>query len=164
MAGKKAAFDAKFIRELADILDDTDLNEVEIEDGDTRIRLSRGMNEMMAPTVVQAAAPAPVAAAAPTPAAPAPAAPAPSESAAPAAAGGTTVKSPMVGTAYHSPAPGADPFVKVGDTVKEGQTILIIEAMKTMNQIPSTEDGVVAAINVDDGQPVEFGEPLITLK
>ncbi|MEM9733896.1 MAG: acetyl-CoA carboxylase biotin carboxyl carrier protein [Pseudomonadota bacterium] len=162
MAGKKAAFDAKFIRELADILHDTDLNEVEIEDGDTRVRLSRGMNEMLAPTVVQAAAPTAPPAAPPAPVTAA-ATPTTAAETAPAAADGITVKSPMVGTAYHAPAPGADPFVKVGDTVTKGQTILIIEAMKTMNQIPSTEDGVVAAINVDDGQPVEFGEPLITL-
>lgn len=159
MAGKKAAFDASFIRDLAEILEAHDLNEVEIEDDDTRVRLVRGMNEMVAPTMMQAA---PAAMPAPVMAAPATATAPVAEASA--AAGGKTVKSPMVGTTYFAPAPGADPFVKVGDTVKKGQTILIIEAMKTMNQIPSTEDGVVASIEVEDGQPVEFGENLITLK
>ena len=159
MAAKKSGIDTKLIRELADLLNDTEMQEVEIEEGDMRIRLARTGGVAMASTIAVPPA-APVAAPAPVAAA---AAPAPAASAEPAAASGTGVTSPMVGTAYHSPAPGADAFVKVGDHVKKGQTIMIVEAMKTMNQIPSSHDGVVASIDVEDGQPVEFGERLITL-
>ncbi|MEP1208277.1 MAG: acetyl-CoA carboxylase biotin carboxyl carrier protein [Rhizobiaceae bacterium] len=158
MAAKKSSIDTKLIRELADMLNETDLHEIELEEGDMRLRLSRGGSVMSAPMVTHAsvAPPAPVAAA--------PAAEAPAAAAEAVPASGTPMTSPMVGTAYLSPAPDADPFVKVGDTVKSGQTIMIVEAMKTMNQIPATQSGVVAAINVEDGQPVEFGETLITLK
>ena len=159
MAAKKSAIDVNLIRELANLLKDTDLNEIELEEGEMRLRLSRGMNEA-APQYYSPAPAAPAPAqtiAVEAPAAPAASAPAP-------AASGTPVSSPMVGTSYLAPAPGADNFIKVGDTVKAGQTILIIEAMKTMNQIPSTKDGVVASIDVEDGQPVEFGQTLITLK
>ena len=130
MAAKKSSIDLKMIRELADLLNETDLSEVEIEEDDVRIRLARGGGAVtysapvMAPAT-PAAAPAPVAAPAAAP-----------EAAAPAEASGTPVPSPMVGTAYCAPAPGADDFVQVGDTVKAGQTIMIVEAMKTMNQIP----------------------------
>ena len=157
MAAKKSSIDIKLIRELADLLNEKEMYEIEIEEGDMRIHLARGG----AAAVQMAAAPAP----APVAAAPAPAsAPAEAASEAPAAASGTPITSPMVGTAYSAPAPGAKAFVAVGDSVKAGQTIMIVEAMKTMNQIPCTQDGVVAAINVEDGQPVEFGETLITLK
>ena len=157
MAAKKSSIDIKLIRELADLLNEKEMYEIEIEEGDMRIHLARGG----AAAVQMAAAPAP----APVAAAPAPAsAPAEAASEAPAAASGTPSTSPMVGTAYSAPAPGAKAFVAVGDSVKAGQTIMIVEAMKTMNQIPCTQDGVVAAINVEDGQPVEFGETLITLK
>ncbi len=160
MASKKSAIDTKLIRELAELLNETDLSEIEVDEGDLHIRLSRDAAPAAPAVVTQVAAPA--AAAAPAPkAAPAAAA---AETAASAAPDGPVVTSPMVGTAYLSPAPGADPFVNVGDTVKSGQTIMIVEAMKTMNQIPSTADGVVVSINVVDGQPVEFGETLITLK
>ena len=156
MSAKKSAIDTKLIRELADLINETDMNELEVEEGDLRIRISRGGAMVAAPQMM---------AATPQPAAPAPALAAAPADAVPAAAvaSGTPVTSPMVGTAYLSPAPSADPFIKVGDTVKKGQTILIVEAMKTMNQIPSSADGVVTAINVEDGQPVEFGETLITL-
>ena len=164
MAAKKPSIDTKLIRELAEMLNDTDLHEIELEEGEMRLRLSRGGPAVSAPVVTHAAVPA--AAPAPAPAAPAVAAAAAEAPAAeaPAAASGSPITSPMVGTAYLAPSPDADPFVKVGDTVKTGQTIMIVEAMKTMNQIPATQDGVVAAINVEDGQPVEFGETLITLK
>ncbi|MFD0917541.1 acetyl-CoA carboxylase biotin carboxyl carrier protein [Pseudahrensia aquimaris] len=151
MATKKSAIDTKLIKELADLINETDLTEIEVMADDISIRLSRGGK-----VVASAPIPAPVAA----PIATAAAAP----ESLPAAAAGTSVPSPMVGTAYHSPAPGADAFVKVGQKVKKGETIMIVEAMKTMNQIPSTQDGTVVAILVEDGQPVEYGEALITLE
>lgn len=163
MAAKKSSIDTKMIRELAVLLNETDLNEIELEEGEMRLRLSRGATAVPAPAVTHAMVAPPAAAPAPAaPAAPAPAAAVAAE-AAPAATAGTPITSPMVGTAYLSPSPNANPFVKVGDKVTAGQTIMIVEAMKTMNQIPATQDGVVASIEVDDGQPVEFGETLITL-
>lgn len=158
MAAKKSAIDINLIRELANLLRDTDLSEIEVEEGDLSLRLSR-MSSVAAAQVV--AAPALAAAAAAPALAAAAAAP---EAAAAEPVSGTPITSPMVGTAYTAPAPGANIFVNVGDTVTIGQTIMIVEAMKTMNQIPATHSGVVAAINVEDGQPVEFGETLITLK
>ncbi|MEP0940560.1 MAG: acetyl-CoA carboxylase biotin carboxyl carrier protein [Rhizobiaceae bacterium] len=161
MAAKKSSIDTKMIRELAMLLNETDLNEIELEEGEMRLRLSRGGTVVSAPQVTHAMVPPqPAAAPAAAAAAAAPVAPAAAE---PAAASGTPITSPMVGTAYLSPSPNANAFVKVGDTVKTGQTIMIVEAMKTMNQISATHDGVVASIDVDDGQPVEFGETLITL-
>ena len=156
MAAKKSAIDTDLIRELAEMLNDTDLNEIEVMEGELSIRLARGGGVFASAPV----APAPVAA--PVAAAPAaPAAAAPTEAA---AESGTSVTSPMVGTAYYSPAPGADPFVTVGQKIKAGQTIMIVEAMKTMNQIPATQAGTVVKICVEDGQPVEFGEPLIIIE
>ncbi len=153
----KDKFDKDMIRDLAELLHETDLNEIELESDGFRIRVSRGLAGMAV------AAPAPVAAPA---AAAAPAAQQPVEE-----GDGDdyarhpgVVRSPMVGTAYRAPAPGAQPFVEVGDTVKEGQTLLIVEAMKTMNQIPSPRSGVVKAILVEDGQPVEFDEPLMVIE
>ena len=163
MAAKKPSIDTKLIKELANLLKDTDLDEIELEEGDMRLRLSRVGSADMAPVYTHATVAAPpVAAPAPAPAAAV--APAAAEAPSPAAASGTAITSPMVGTAYLAPSPEAGPFVKVGDTVKTGQTIMIVEAMKTMNQIPASQSGVVEAINVEDGQPVEFGETLITLK
>jgi acetyl-CoA carboxylase biotin carboxyl carrier protein len=158
-AGRGGAMniDAKLVRELADMLADTGLTEIEVEDGDRKIRVSRG---------AVAAAAAPVAYAAPVAAAPAAAAPAaaaPAAAAEPAVDTANAVKSPMVGTAYLSPEPGADPFVKVGDTVKTGQTLLIVEAMKVMNPIASTKDGVVKAVLIESGQPVEYDQPLVVI-
>lgn len=159
---KKAdAIDAALVRQLADILKETELTEIEVERGDLKIKVKREITVAAAPiTYAAAPAPAPVAHAAPA-AAPAatPAAPA-----AAAARSGEEVKSPMVGTAYLAPAPGADAFIKPGDKVKKGQTLLIVEAMKTMNPITSPRDGVVAEIVVGDAQPVEFGEPLVVLE
>ena len=153
------AIDARLVRKIADILKDTGLTEIEVEHGGLKIRVARELTA--APTnYVQAAAPvyAPAPVAVPTAAAPvAEAAPAP------AAARGDAVKSPMVGTVYLQPEPGAAPFVRVGDTVAEGQTMLIIEAMKTMNPIPAPRAGRIVEMLVADGQPVEFGEPLAVI-
>ncbi|MFK3778375.1 acetyl-CoA carboxylase biotin carboxyl carrier protein [Agrobacterium sp. NPDC089420] len=164
MSEKKQGIDKELIRELANILNDTDLSEIEVEQEDLRIRVSRAAP---APATVYAAAPAPYApapAAAPA-AAPAIAAPAaPAASAAPARNPANTVSSPMVGTVYLSPAPGARPFIEVGATVKEGQTIVIVEAMKTMNQIPAPKSGKVVEIVVNDAQPVEYGEALVVIE
>lgn len=159
MSEKKQGIDKELIRELANILNDTDLSEIEVEQEDLRIRVSRAAP---VPATVYAAAPA---AYAPAPAAAAPAAaPAVAAPAAPARNPANTVSSPMVGTVYLSPAPGARPFIEVGATVKEGQTILIVEAMKTMNQIPAPKSGKVVEIIVNDSQPVEYGEALVVIE
>lgn len=161
MSEKKQGIDKELIRELANILNDTDLSEIEVEQEDLRIRVSRAAP----PTTVYAAAPTGYAAPVPAPAAAAVAAPAaPAVAAAPARNPANTVTSPMVGTVYLSPAPGARPFVEVGATVKEGQTILIVEAMKTMNQIPAPKSGKVVEIVVNDSQPVEYGEALVVIE
>ncbi len=158
MADNNDKLDTGLIRELAAILTEGKLGEIEIEHGDLRIRVS--MPE-----------PAPVsytAAAAPMAAAPAPVAAAPTAvEAAPAAAPTNhpgAVKSPMVGTAYMAPEPGAANFISVGDKVKEGQTLLLVEAMKTFNPVSAHVSGTVKEIFVDDAQPVEYGEPLIIIE
>ena len=149
--------DARLVRKLADILTETGLSEIEVEHNDLKIRVAKTLTA--APAAAQyVAAPAPLAAA------PAPAA---SGEAAPAAEPqrkGDVVNSPMVGTVYLQPQPDSPPFVAVGDTVTAGQTLLIVEAMKTMNPIQAPRDGVVADVLVGDGQPVEFGEPLVLLE
>jgi acetyl-CoA carboxylase biotin carboxyl carrier protein len=153
--------DTKLVRKLADILKDTGLSEIEVEQGELRIRVARELTVQAAPQVY-AAAPAPMAAApAPASAPPPAAATAP---AAPAERKGDLVKSPMVGTIYLQATPGAPPFVQPGDKVTEGQTLMIVEAMKTMNPIPSPRAGTVAEILVEDSQPVEFGAPLVVLE
>lgn len=159
----EAAIDAALVRQLADILNDTDLTEIEVERGELRIRVAREVTA--APVMQYAAAPAPMAAPAPA-AAPASAAPAamPSDPATIVARSGEEVKSPMVGTAYLQASPEAPPFVQPGDKVKKGQTLLIVEAMKTMNPIQAPRDGVVKEVLVGDAQPVEFGEPLVLLE
>ena len=152
--------DARLVRKLADILTETGLSEIEVEHGDLKIRVARTLTAAAPQQYVQAAP-----AAAPAP--PAPAAPAPSLETPPAAEArrsGDIVKSPMVGTVYMQPQPDAPPFVKVGDTVNAGQTLMIIEAMKTMNPIPATKAGKVVEILVGDGDPVEFGEPLVVIE
>ena len=157
MSNKKTSIDQDLIRDLANLLTETDLSEIEVEQDEFRVRLSR--HSSVQPVQVSA----PVAAVAPAPAAaPAPAPVASSE--APAAASEGNVPSPMVGTAYLAPAPGEPPFVRVGDTVKAGDTVMIVEAMKTMNQIPAPKAGTVKAILVEDGQPVEFGEQLLHIE
>jgi acetyl-CoA carboxylase biotin carboxyl carrier protein len=153
-AAKFATSDGALIRELALLLDETSLTEIEIERAGLRVRVARNVS-----IAASLPAAAPVAAAAPAPAA----------ASAPAAAADFSkhpgaVPSPMVGTAYWAPEPGAKPFIEVGSKVSAGQTLLIIEAMKTMNQIPSPRAGTVTQILVEDGQPVEFGEPLVIIE
>jgi acetyl-CoA carboxylase biotin carboxyl carrier protein len=149
--------DTRLVRRLAGILNDTGLSEIEVERGDLKIRVSRTL--VAAPVAVQAMPPM----AAPAPAA-TPAAAAPPEAVGETLPPGELIKSPMVGTVYLAPQPGANPFIKVGDTVTQGQTLLIIEAMKTMNPIPAPKAGVVRAVLAEDGQPVEFGEPLAVIE
>lgn len=156
---KKHEIDANLVRQLADILNDTDLTEVEVERGDLKIKVKREVAVAAAP-VHHAPAPAAAPVAPPAPTAPAMA----SDPAAIVARSGEEVKSPMVGTAYLQPAPEAPAFIQPGDKVKKGQTLLIVEAMKTMNPIQAPRDGVVAEILVGDAQPVEFGEPLVVLE
>ncbi|MBP7649907.1 MAG: acetyl-CoA carboxylase biotin carboxyl carrier protein [Phenylobacterium sp.] len=153
--------DARLVRKLADILTDTGLTEIEVEHSGLKIRVARTLTAAPAQYVQQAPM-----ADAPIQAAPASAAPAGAAAEAPAAtrAAGDVVKSPMVGTVYMQPSPEAPPFVKVGDTVTAGQTLMIIEAMKTMNPIPATKTGKVVEILVGDGDPVEFGEPLVVIE
>ncbi|MEJ0066070.1 MAG: acetyl-CoA carboxylase biotin carboxyl carrier protein [Caulobacteraceae bacterium] len=145
--------DARLVRRLAAILNDTGLTEIEVERGDLRIRVARNGGVAAAPIAYAAAA-------LPTPASAGPAA---NRAAEAAEHEGDVVNSPMVGTVYLQPEPGAQPFVRVGDTVSEGQTLLIIEAMKTMNPIPAPRAGRILEMLVADGQPVEFGEPLAVI-
>ncbi len=155
--GRKSGMniDTALVRELAELLNETGLTEIEVEDDDRKIRVSRGAVAAAAP--VYAAAPA-----APAPAAPAAAAPAPAEPAPPAGSDLTNaVKSPMVGTCYLTPEPGAAPFVTVGKEVKEGDTLVIVEAMKVMNPITAPRAGTVTAILIETAQPVEFDQPLV---
>jgi acetyl-CoA carboxylase biotin carboxyl carrier protein len=140
------------IRDLAKLLDETNLTEIEIERAGLRVRIARNVTVAAAAPVHYQTAPAAAASA-------------------PAAAGSTDiakhpgmVPSPMVGTAYLAPEPGARPFIDVGSKVKAGETLMIIEAMKTMNQIPSPRGGTITQILVEDGQPVEFGEPLVIIE
>jgi acetyl-CoA carboxylase biotin carboxyl carrier protein len=152
-APKFTSDDSALIRELALLLDETSLTEIEIERAGLRLRVARNISiaaSMPASFQPAAAAPA-VAAAAPV-------------DVADAAQHPGAVPSPMVGTAYFASEPGARPFIEVGSKVSVGQTLLIIEAMKTMNQIPSTRAGTVTQILVEDGQPVEFGEPLVIIE
>ncbi|MFQ5565042.1 MAG: acetyl-CoA carboxylase biotin carboxyl carrier protein [Paracoccaceae bacterium] len=153
---KNVEQDVAFIRALADLLRESELAEIEVErkyadDNELNVRLSRASAAAPAAAPVHAPAPPPAAAAPEAPAAPAE------------LDLSNALTSPMVGTAYLSPEPGAEPFVKVGDTVTEGQTVLIIEAMKTMNQIPSPRGGTVRQILVANAEPVEFGHPLMII-
>jgi len=147
------ASDGALIRELATLLDETNLTEIEIERAGLRVRVARNVSIAAA---VPAAGIAPVAAAAPAAAA----ASAPAD----VSKHPGVVPSPMVGTAYRAPEPGARPFIDIGSKVNVGDTLMIIEAMKTMNQIPSPRAGTVTQILVEDGQPVEFGEPLVIIE
>jgi acetyl-CoA carboxylase biotin carboxyl carrier protein len=142
--------DDALVRKLAKLLQETGLTEIEYENSGQRIRVNSSVTAVAAPVAVAAAPAAAVAAAAPAAA----------KSDAPAAG---TLTSPMVGTAYMAPEPGANPFVKVGDRVSKGQTVLIIEAMKVMNPIQAPNAGTVTAVYTQDGQPVEFGEPLLVI-
>ncbi|GAA0743949.1 acetyl-CoA carboxylase biotin carboxyl carrier protein [Sphingomonas sp. ABOLD] len=148
--------DIELVRQLAAVLDDTQLTEIEVEDGERRVRVARKVTA--APSAVQYAAPA-----APMLAAPAPAT-APAEIVAAPQPAANAVKSPMVGTAYLKPNPEAKPFVTVGQQVAAGDTLLIIEAMKVMNPIHAPTAGTVKAILVENGQPVEFDQPLVVVE
>ncbi len=146
--------DVALVRQLAELLDETQLTEIEVQDGERKVRVARSV------TVAAGPAPVPVAATA-APAAPAVAAPVAAAATPPDHA--NAVKSPMVGTAYLSPEPGAAPFISVGDKVAAGATILIIEAMKVMNPITAPAGGTVIAVLIDSGQPVEFDQPLVII-
>ncbi|EJF76929.1 acetyl-CoA carboxylase biotin carboxyl carrier protein [Bartonella birtlesii] len=155
-AAKHTAINTKIIRDLAEILNDTNLTNIELEQGELRICVSRQNISVTPKQAVYA-----------------PISPTVAISSSPALTTATSIQedksknaitSPMVGTAYLAPSPGAQPFVEIGQNVIEGQTLLIIEAMKTMNQIPSPRSGKVSTILVKDGQPVEFGEPLIVVE
>jgi acetyl-CoA carboxylase biotin carboxyl carrier protein len=151
---KVSADDSALIRELALLLDETSLTEIEIERAGLRVRVARNISIAAGiPAGVPSIVSGPVAAVSATAAAGADLSQHPG-----------VVPSPMVGTAYWSPEPGAKPFIEVGTKVSAGQTLLIIEAMKTMNQIPSPRAGTVTQILVEDGQPVEFGEPLVIIE
>ena len=143
--------DTDLVRELAAMLNDTGLSEIEVADGERKIRVSRTMTAVAAPL---AAAPVAAPAAIPAAAAAAPSAPAISANA---------MKSPMVGTVYLTPDPEAAPFVSIGQQVKAGDTVLIIEAMKVMNPIVAASSGTVTEIYVENGQPVEFDQPLLAI-
>lgn len=147
--------DIRKVKKLIELLEESNIAEIEIQEGEESVRISRNISGAQ----VQYA-PAPVAVAAAP--APAPAAPvtAPVAEAAPA---GHAVKSPMVGTFYRSPSPGSKAFIAVGQQVKKGDTICIVEAMKMMNQIEADKDGTIGEILVEDGQPVEFDQPLVTI-
>ncbi|GAM65177.1 biotin carboxyl carrier protein [Vibrio ishigakensis] len=152
--------DIRKIKKLIELVEESGIAELEISEGEESVRISRNGTAPVAAPVQYAAAPAPVAA--PAPAA-APAAPA-AEAAAPAESAGHKVLSPMVGTFYRAPGPDAKPFVEVGQSVSAGETICIVEAMKMMNQIEADKSGVVTAILVEDGNPVEFDQPLIVIE
>ncbi|MEL7199272.1 MAG: acetyl-CoA carboxylase biotin carboxyl carrier protein [Pseudomonadota bacterium] len=159
-AGKSSGMnvDIKLVRELAELLSETGLTEIEVEDDDRKVRVSRGGG-------VVAAAPAAAPAAVVPAAAPAPATAAPAEAPAsvPASDNADALKSPMVGTAYLAPEPGKPNFVKVGDRVSEGDTLLIVEAMKVMNPITADKSGTIKAILIENAQPVEFDQPLVVI-
>ena len=149
MTEKAGTFDKELIRELAELLNETGLSEIEIEHEGRRVRVARNVTVGVAAHAAEVSRPA-------------------LES----GGGGVTeeihhpgtVNSPMVGTAYRSPEPGAPPFIEIGSRVTAGQTIFIIEAMKTMNHIPAPHAGTVLAVLIDDGQPVEYGEPLAVIE
>lgn len=152
MSKERPSVDQNLIRELAKLLTETDLTEIEIENDDLRIRVARTATAttVSVPAVHQTSVAAPIA-------------PAPATALDP-AKNPNAVLSPMVGTAYRSPEPGAKPFVEVGTQVRAGQTILIVEAMKTMNAIPAPKAGTVKEILFEDSAPVEYGEPLIVIE
>ena len=146
------------IRELADLLNETGLSEIEIERNDLKIRVARQPAAIIAHAPAAALAPQPAGQRGADPMAP------PLKTGPDPASHPGCVKSPMVGTAYRAPEPGSAPFIEVGTRVVQGQTLLIIEAMKTMNHIPAPKAGTVKEVLVENGQPVEFGEPLVIIE
>ena len=138
--------DKKIIKELNDYLKEFNLNEIEISDKDTKIKISKNSgSNIKEPSMVSFTSPI-------------------EKNISKSLNKGIEIKSPIIGTAYHAPEPGAKKFVEVGKKIKKGETIMIVEAMKTMNHVPSTADGIVKEISVDDGKPVEFGQTLIILE
>jgi acetyl-CoA carboxylase biotin carboxyl carrier protein len=160
---KASPFDPDLVRELANLLAETDLTEIEVEKGDLRIRVARSVTASvtvpMAPPHFAAPAPQPL----PVTATPITAAEA-GAAAKPSASHPGVVPSPMVGTAYRKPSPDAKPFIEIGSRVEVGERVLLIEAMKTFNDIAAPRAGTVTAIFVEDGQPVEYGEPLLVIE
>ncbi len=151
--------DIRKIKKLIELLEESNVEELEIKEGEESVRISRGSRSVYAqpmPAYYQTAPAAPQATAEPAPTAP----PTPLEPAAPA---GHSVKSPMVGTFYRSPSPGAAPFIEKGKKINAGDTVCIIEAMKMMNQIQADKSGTIEAILVEDGEPVEFDQPLVLI-
>lgn len=149
---KKASFDLAYLEELVEFMKRTGLKEMEVKDDDNRVRLTLPVNEVMTTVVPQQVVAAPMQSVT-----------LPEEKAAEPVVEGKVMESPIVGTFYAAASPEADPFVKVGDKVKKGQTLCIIEAMKTMNHIEAEESGTVTEILVENAQPVEYGEPLFRL-
>ena len=148
--GDNSGDEQRLIRQLAELLNETGLSEIEIEKSGLKVRVARTLNVQSTFAAAPAAAGAPAAA--------------PSAKVADPSKHPGAVKSPMVGTAYRSPEPGTPPFIEVGSQVAQGDTLFIIEAMKTMNQIPAPHAGKVTAIFIENGQPVEFGEPLVIIE
>lgn len=161
---KISQIDQDLIRTIAELVNEANLAEIELEQDDFRIRVTRTLPAREVVQVSAPAAAAPVAAAAPAPAAAAPAPAAAQAAPEDLASNPATLTSPMVGTAYLAPEPGAKPFVEIGSKVTEGQTVMIVEAMKTMNQIPAHRAGTVTRILVEDATPVEYGEPLVVIE
>ncbi len=156
--------DLRKLKKLIDLVQESDIAEIEITEGEEKVRIAKSAGVSIvhaapaAPVLHQVAPPAPLAAAVPAAATAAP------TSAAEAMQGGHTMKSPMVGTFYRSPSPEAKAFVEAGQAVKEGDTVCIIEAMKLMNEIEADKSGIIKAILVENGQPVEFGQPLFIIE
>lgn len=157
-SGSGMNIDPALVRELAELLAETGLSEIEVEDGARKVRVAR---ELSAAAPVAHIAPAP--AATPPAGAPSAQAPAPAAQTEDQPADGETVRSPMVGTVYTAPEPGARPYVSPGDTVKAGDTLLIVEAMKVMNPITAPSAGTVKSVMVENAQPVEFDQPLVVI-
>ncbi|GGX90813.1 acetyl-CoA carboxylase biotin carboxyl carrier protein subunit [Litchfieldella qijiaojingensis] len=153
--------DIRKVKKLIELLEESNISEIEIQEGEESVRISRHPNGVGYPSapVPQSYAPAPAPVTPPS-AQPTPATPEPS---APAEPQGHAVASPMVGTFYRAPAPGAKPFVEIGQNVKKGDPICIVEAMKMMNQIEADTDGVIEAVLVEDGEPVEFDQPMLII-
>jgi acetyl-CoA carboxylase biotin carboxyl carrier protein len=155
--------DLRKLKKLIDLVEESGVAELEVTEGEEKVRIVKGGATREAVSYVVAPPPAPypapVTAPAPVPSAAAALSPAPAVS----APEGHVLKAPMVGTFYRAASPGAKPFAEIGDTVKTGQTVCIIEAMKLMNEIDADKDGVIKAILVENGQPVEYGEPLIVI-
>ena len=152
--GHSMRVDTALLRELAELLSSNDLSEIEVEDGDRKIKVKRGGQQVVSYAAAPAASPVPAPVAAPA---------APTADAATAAVPVDAVKSPMVGTAYLSPEPGAKAFITVGQAVKQGDTLMIIEAMKVMNPITAPKAGTISQILIGDAQPVEFDQPLVVI-